>query len=429
MARILIVDDDPFILKLLQSLLVKTKPHEMTTAQGGEKALDLLRHNEFDLMISDIQMAPMSGMQLLKEARRLRPDMAVILMTAYGSVTTAVEALKDGVFDYVTKPLKVEELLITIDRALRFHEALAENVNLRTKLARYSFQNIVAESEPMRRACDLIERVAATDSPVLIRGEHGTGKGLIAQTIHAYSKRKAKRFLPVSLTQIPEVQMTADIFGIAKGVLGDGLPARDGTLRQAHGGVLLLDEIEHLSLAAQARLIHFLNTREVLPEGAENGPPADVRIIATAVDDFEQLTAQGRFRQDLLQRLTPITIDIPPLRERRADILPLVADFLRLEAGPGHEPPDVLSEAQRALENYDWPRNVTELEEVVSLACRTLDAGRITLHSLPEAVAAAASLATTPVREAPPRGTALKEFLLDSLKQSRKAAGSGAKEA
>jgi DNA-binding NtrC family response regulator len=429
MARILIVDDDPFILKLLQSLLVKTKPHEMTTALGGEKALELLRQNEFDLMISDIQMAPMSGMQLLKEARRLRPDMAVILMTAYGSVTTAVEALKDGVFDYVTKPLKIEELLITIDRALRFHEALAENVNLRTKLARYSFQNIVAESDLMRRACDLVERVAATDSPVLIRGEHGTGKGLIAQTIHAYSKRKAKRFLPVSLAQIPDVQMTTDLFGTAKGVLGDGLPARDGTLRQAHGGVLLLDEIEHLSMAAQARLIHFLNTREVLPEGTETGQPADVRIIATAVADLEQLTAQGRFRQDLLQRLIPITIDIPPLRERRADILALVADFLRLEAGPGHEAPDVLPEAQRALENYDWPRNVTELEEVVSLACRTLDAGHITLQSLPDAVAAAASLAAAPVREAPPRGTALKEFLLDSLKHSRKAAGSGSKDA
>jgi NtrC-family two-component system response regulator AlgB len=274
----------------------------------------------------------------------------------------------------------------------------------------------------MRRACDLVERVAATDSPVLIRGEHGTGKGLIAQTIHVYSKRKAKRFLPVALAQIPEVQMTSDLFGTAKGTLGDGLPARDGALRQANGGVLVLDEIEHLSPAAQARLIHFLNTREVLPEGADAGQPADVRIIATVVASLEQLVAQGRFRQDLLQRLTPITIVVPPLRERREDILPLVSDFLRLEAGPGHESPDVLPEVQRALKNYDWPRNVTELEEVVSLACRTLDAGRITLQSLPEAVAAAAGLATTPVREAPPRGTALKEFLLDSLKQSKRAA-------
>ncbi len=179
-------------------------------------------------------------------------------------------------------------------------------------------------------------------------------------------------------------------------------------------------------MPAQARLIHFLNTRMVLCEGAEDGQPADVRIIATVVDDLEQLVARGRFRQDLLQRLTPITISIPPLRDRREDILPLVSDFLRLEAGPGHEPPDVLPEALRALENYDWPRNVTELEEVVGLAVRTLDDGRITLHSLPEAVAAAAGLATAPVREVPPRGKALKAFLLDSLKQSRKAVDSHA---
>ncbi|MFA5204438.1 MAG: sigma-54 dependent transcriptional regulator [Lentisphaeria bacterium] len=427
MARILIVDDDQFILKLLQGLIGRDKTHEVVTAQGGEKAVELLRQSAFDLMISDIQMAPMSGMQLLKEARRLCPDMAVVLMTAYGSVATAVEALKDGVFDYVTKPLKIDELAITIERALRFHETMAENVTLRAKLARYSFQNIVAESESMRRACALVERVAATDNPVLIRGEHGTGKGLIAQTIHAYSKRKDKRFLPLNLNRLPAIQMVTELFGAAKGVLGEGMPARDGALRQANGGVVMLDEIEHLSLPAQARLVHYFNTRLVIPEGMETeGMPADVRIIATSAADLEAMAAENRFRRDLLQRLAPITIPIPPLRERREDILPLVVDFLRQAVGPGHEVPDIDPEALRACQNYGWPGNVTEVEEMIAQACNALENGRVTLNTLPAAVAAAAVAgAAVPAggQAPPPRGTALKAFLLDSLKQSRKNQG------
>ena len=422
MARVLLVDDEASILSVLSTLL-KAEGHEVVPVLGGEKALDVVKAEQFDLMISDIRMSPVDGMQLLKVIRKERPNAAVIMITAYGSVETAVEAMKEGAFDYVTKPFKVDELLITVQRALEYRDALAENVSLKAQLeSRYQFENIIAESPAMRKVCEMIERVAPTDTTVLILGESGTGKELVAKAIHAHSRRKNKLFLPINCAAMPEPLLESEMFGHMKGSFTGATANKEGLFETANGGTILLDEIGAMPPSIQSKLLRVLQEKEIRRVGGNENVSVDVRVLAATNDRLERLIEEGRFREDLYYRLSVIPIEIKPLRERPEDILPLVYHFMRQDVGPGKELPSIEPEAQLVLEQYSWPGNVREVENAIRHAMTfAKEEGKITKDVLPAKIVSAvdSGVGAMPggVRAEVYRGKSLKAFLRTKEKE------------
>jgi two-component system response regulator PilR (NtrC family) len=391
MARILLVDDEPSILNVLSTLL-KGQGHDCVPAKGGEQARELVREEQFDLMISDIRMTPIDGLELLKLAKRMRPEMVVIMLTAYGSVETAVTAMKEGAFDYVTKPFKVDELLITVQRALEFRSIVAENAQLRAELdSRYRFENIVAESAPMRKICDMIQRVAPTDSTILVLGESGTGKELVAKAIHAYSSRSKERFVPINCAALPEPLLESELFGHVKGAFTGAVANKDGLFEVADGGTIFLDEIGSMPMSIQAKLLRVLQDRQVRKVGGTDSVTVNVRVVAATNDRLETLIEKGRFREDLYYRLSVIPIEIPPLRDRRDDIMPLAQYMIRKEIGPNRQAPTIAPEVQVAMERYPWPGNVRELENAIRHALTFVADGQITMEVLPAKITRQAS--------------------------------------
>ena len=383
MSRVLLVDDEPSILSVLSTLL-RAEGYEVVPILGGEKAQETIKTEAFDLMISDIRMSPVDGMQLLKFARQEKPDMAVIMITAYGSVETAVEAMKEGAYDYVTKPFKVDELLITVQRALEYQRAIAENVTLKAQLeAKYHFENIVAESPEMRQVCEMIERVGPTDTTVLILGESGTGKEVVAKAIHAYSKRKKKRFLPINCAAMPEPLLESEMFGHVKGAFTGAATNKEGLFEAANGGTIFLDEIGAMPLSLQGKLLRVLQEREIRKVGGTDTVSVDVRVLAATNDRLEYLIEEGKFREDLYYRLSVIPIEIKPLRERPSDILPLVAHFMHEQLGPDKPLLSIDPEAQVTLEKYSWPGNVREVENAIHHAMTFAKEDKITRDILP----------------------------------------------
>jgi len=383
MSRILLVDDEPNILSVLTTLL-KAEGHDVITSRGGDIAQDMIRKEVYDLMITDIRMSPVDGMQLLKQSRRERAGAAVIMLTAYGSVETAVEAMKEGAFDYVTKPFKVDELLITVKRALEYINIVAENVSLKQQLeSRYQFENIVADSPAMRSVCEMIERVAPTDTTVLVLGESGTGKELVAKAIHAYSLRKTKTFVPINCAAMPEALLESELFGHVKGAFTGATSNKKGLFEAANGGTIFLDEVGSMPLALQGKLLRVLQEREIRPVGGIQTTSVDVRVLAATNDDLEEKIKNNEFREDLFYRLSVIPITISPLRERREDILPLAYHIIRSTVGENGTPPEMDAESQLVLERYAWPGNVRELENAVRHAMTFGRDGRITRAELP----------------------------------------------
>ena len=383
MANILLVDDEPRMLSLLNSLL-KAEGYEVSSVQDGSKVPELLRTESFDLMISDIRMAPLDGMELLKIARSSRPAMPVIILTAYGSVETAIEAMKLGTFDYVTKPFKRDELLITIQRAMEYSRALSENLELKEELVgRYKFENIIAESDAMRQVCEMIKRVAPADTTVLITGESGTGKELVAKAIHIHSRRGEKKFVAVNCAALPEPLLESEMFGHMKGSFTGATANKDGLFETASGGTLFLDEISSMPLSIQGKLLRVLQEKEIRRVGGNEDIPVDARVIAATNTSLESLIKQGLFREDLYYRLSVIPIDIKPLRQRQEDILPLVYHVLRKESGDGKPLPKVTPEVKELLERYSWPGNVRELENAIKHAVTFAVDGKITPDVLP----------------------------------------------
>ncbi|MEI6148746.1 MAG: sigma-54 dependent transcriptional regulator, partial [bacterium] len=327
---------------------------------------------------------PVNGIELLKISRGVRPTMPVIILTAYGSVETAIEAMKLGSFDYVTKPFKMDELLITIQRALEYSRALSENLELKAELVgRYKFENIVAESPAMRNVCEMIRRVAPADTTVLITGESGTGKELVAKAIHAYSRRKEKRFLAVNCAALPEALLESEMFGHVKGSFTGASVNKEGLFETASGGTLFLDEISSIPVNIQGKLLRVLQEREIRRVGGNDDIPVDVRVIAATNTSLESLIQLGKFREDLYYRLSVIPIEIKPLRDRREDILPLVYHILRQETPEGKEMPKLLPETKDMLERYAWPGNVRELENAMKHAVTFSQEGKITPDVLP----------------------------------------------
>ena len=412
MAKILLVDDEPSILSVL-SVLLKAEGYEVMPIDAGEKAAELLKSTQFDLMISDICMRPLDGMALLKLAREEQPSMSVLMITGYGSVETAVEALKMGAFDYITKPFKVDELLITVQRALEYNKVLTENINLKAQLTgRYRFENIIAESPAMRNVCEMIERIAPTDTTVLIYGESGTGKELVAKAIHAYSLRKNNKFLPLNCAALPEALLESELFGHVKGAFTGASADKEGLFEVAHGGTILLDEIGSLSLNIQAKLLRVLQDKEIRRVGGNDSIAVDVRVLAATNSRLETLMEQGAFREDLYYRLSVIPLEIKPLRERTEDILPLFYHFLRLELGAEQtEIPNIEPEVLQVLERYPWPGNVRELENAIKHALTFTKDNLISLDSLPAKILQEQPTSGSALPRDDVRGKSLKAFL------------------
>jgi DNA-binding NtrC family response regulator len=421
MPRILIVDDEPTILNLLNKILVG-QGYDATPASNGEKALQLLQTERFDLMISDINMTPINGMELLRKAGSTWPDMGVIMLTAYGTVATAVEAMKEGAFDYITKPFKLDELVLTVQRALEYHHAINENKDLKARLEyKEQMGGIVAESPGMRKVCGMIERVAPTSTTVLIYGESGTGKELVARALHHYSPRKDATFMAINCAALPAALMESEMFGHVKGSFTGATATKAGLFETTHGGTLFLDEISAMPLEIQSKLLRVLQDKKIRKVGGSDHTDVDVRIIAASNEKLETLIEQGKFREDLYYRLSVISIDIPPLRNRPEDILPLVDHIMRRELGRDAEIPAIDHEAQSVLDNYNWPGNVRELENAIQHALAFAQDGRITKDTLPakivNTVEEGLKSGVITSRHEQYKGKSLKMFLHDKEKE------------
>jgi len=383
MSRILLVDNEPSILNTLNTLL-RAEGHDILSTREGEKACQLIGSTDLDLMISDIRMSPMDGMEVLRHARSERPEMSVIMLTGYATVETAIEAMKLGAFDYVTKPFKIDELLITVKHALKLKHAIDENLNLKTQIrTRYHFENIVAESPAMKNLCEMIERVAPTDTSILICGESGTGKELVAKAIHAYSSRKNKKFLAVNCAALPESLLESEMFGHVKGAFTGASSDKKGLFEAVDDGTIFLDEIAAMPLSIQGKLLRVLQEKEIRKVGGHENIPIRARVLAATNTRLEELTNAGRFREDLYYRLSVIPIAIEPLRKRKEDIMPLVHHFIRNEIGNNKEWPSIMPDVCEILESYSWPGNVRELENAMKHALTFAKGNRITRELLP----------------------------------------------
>ncbi len=417
MPRLLVVDDEPAILSVLTTILRK-EGYEVVPYGNGESALKTIEEDEYDLLLTDIRMEPIDGLQLLAIMRKSHPQTPVVLLTGYGSVKTAVDAMKGGAFDYITKPFKVDELLVTVRRALEYRAVVVENVGLKAQLeARLRLSAIVAESVPMRQICEMIERVAPTEATVLIIGESGTGKEVVARAIHDNSLRKTRRFIPVNCAAMPEPLLESEMFGHMKGAFTGAVTEKTGLFEASDGGTIFLDEIGAMPLSIQAKFLRVLQDKTIRKVGGTESYPVDVRVIAATNEPLEKLIERGSFREDLYYRISVIPLRLPPLRERREDVLPLVSHFLRRERPAGAPVPKLDAGAELILENYRWPGNVRELENAIRHALTFFRGDTITKEDLPVRVvegAAKASEVSAPSRGGPPeefRGRSLKAFL------------------
>ncbi|HNZ96186.1 MAG TPA: sigma-54 dependent transcriptional regulator [Thermoanaerobaculia bacterium] len=384
-ARLLVVDDEPSMLDML-SLLWRAEGYEVETARSVGEARERLAERPVDLVLCDILMPDGNGLELLREIKASDPRVAVIMMTAYTSTKSALEAMKLGAYDYISKPFAdLEELKLLVAKALEKTQLVDENVYLRGELERrYAFDRIVGRSPRMRAVFELVERVARTHSTVLIQGESGTGKELVARAIHFASPRARQRFLSVNCGALPETLLESELFGHERGAFTGAVREKRGLFQEANRGTLFLDEIGDMSLPMQVKLLRALQDRTVRKVGGTVEEPVDVRIIAATNQNLAERLAQGTFREDLFYRINVIPIELPPLRERREDIPLLVHHFL-LESSRrlGIEPRRISVEAMRRLETHSWPGNVRELENLVERTLALSTAEVITTDDLP----------------------------------------------
>ncbi|MEE9443789.1 MAG: sigma-54 dependent transcriptional regulator [candidate division Zixibacteria bacterium] len=361
--RILLADDDHSVRRVIQFKLEK-RGYTVMAVENGIKALDALKSQRFDLLLSDIRMPGLDGMQLMEQAKKVIPDLKTILITAHGEVSQAVQAVKKGAFDYLTKPFEDDELFVTIDKALAFEKLERENQNLKNQL-----ENARKGSEPVgisnafREMMSMIEKVAPSDATILITGESGTGKELIARTIHEKSLRAAGEFVAVNCAAIPRDLLESELFGHVRGAFTGAIKDKRGRFELAEGGTILLDEIGDLALDLQVKLLRVLQERQIEPVGSEHRKDIDVRVIASTNVNLKERIFAGSFREDLFYRLNVIPIKVPSLRERKEDIPLLAETFLRRAGGNKNLSlsPDLIEE----LKAFSWPGNVRELENII----------------------------------------------------------------
>jgi len=385
METILIVDDEKNYLLVLEALLVDAG-YEVITCDNAREALEVTTSHDLDLVITDMRMPGVDGMEFLAQLRGLQPEIPVIMMTAYATVEKAVEAMRRGAFDYVTKPFKNEELILTIRKALEMHRLKQENRLLSQELQeRFKFGNIVGKSKLMRQVYEIIEKVAQTRASVLITGESGTGKELIARAIHFNSPRSDKPFVSVNCSALPETLLESELFGHERGAFTGAVTRRKGRFELAHSGTLFLDEVGDMSPALQVKLLRVLQEMSFERVGGTATLQVDARLVTASNRDLKREVELGRFREDLYYRLKVVHINVPPLRERRDDIPLLVHHFLRKVAKANGLPVKKVSpEALKYLYQYDWLGNVRELENVIERAVILCDGDEIRPEDLAE---------------------------------------------
>lgn len=387
--KILVVDDEKDICTALEFLL-SGEGYSVTTALSGERAIELLRETDFDIVLTDLKMEQVDGIAVLEEAKRLNPDTIVILMTAYASVGSAVEAMKKGATDYIAKPFIHDEIRLTLRRMLQQRQLQSENVALRRELSQHrdKCKGIVFASEAMHKIFELLETVIPTKSNILLLGESGTGKSLIAEVIHCNSPRNDKAFMSVSCSAIPENLLESELFGYRKGAFTGATSDKKGLIQIADGGTLFLDEIGDMPPALQAKLLKVLETGEVLPLGDTKPRYSDTRLVCATNQDLEKKIKQGTFREDLYYRINVIEITVPPLRYRRDDIPLIVEHFVRKFSTQNRkEIKGVNEEAMEALLRYSWPGNVRELANVMERAVIVSNGEFIQMKNLPAKLA------------------------------------------
>ena len=383
-AKVLIVDDETIMRESLAGWLERDG-HAVQTARSGEEALKKCRENRFDILLLDIKMEGMSGLEVLRRVKEGDADVAVVMITAYGSIATAIEAMKNGAFDYMLKPFDPNELGVLIEKITRHQQQARENLYLKEQFKeRTRFENMIGQSEPMQKVFDLICDVAPADTTVLISGETGTGKGLAAKAIHSHSRRCHGPYVVVNCGAIPEHLMETELFGHMRGAFTDAKETKKGRLELAHGGTLFLDEIGEIGMRMQIDLLRVLEDRVFYRVGGTQPMEADFRVVAATNRSLEQAIREGHFREDLYYRLNVVGLTLPPLRQRKQDI-PLLADhFLHRYVQETHRPVDRISrEALDEMMVYDWPGNVRELENAIERAVVVGKARQILPEDLP----------------------------------------------
>ncbi|MGQ9695943.1 MAG: sigma-54-dependent transcriptional regulator [Thermodesulfobacteriota bacterium] len=383
--NILIIDDSPEILTQFSNFL-KEEGFEVETALDGQAGIAKIEKRFYDLIVTDLKMPGLDGMQVLKYVQENSPDSICIILTGYGTVKNAVEAIKLGAFDYLTKPIKLDEILITLKRALEYRNLRRENINLRNQLKKkYRFENIIGDSEKMQKIFEVIEKVADSDSTILILGESGTGKELIAKAIHYNSYRREGPFIPVNCAAIPRELLESELFGHEKGAFTNAIRTRIGRFELANGGTIFLDEIGDMSPVLQSKLLRVLQDRQFERIGGIKTIKTDIRVIAATHQDLKLAVEQKRFREDLYYRLNVIPIHLPPLRERKSDIPLLANHFLEhFNRTKKKKIKGFTKEAMDKLIKYNWPGNVRELENTIERVVILLDGDFINPQDLPE---------------------------------------------
>jgi len=369
MARILIVEDDANTLSGLVEIL-RDEGYETVGVKTGKEALKILENDYFDILLTDLRLPDINGLSLYEQTRATRAEMKTIVMTAFSSVKDAVEAMKKGVYEYLTKPLNLDELFLTIKKAIQESEILSENIELKKQIKKsYAFENIIGKSKVMQEIYRKIEKVSQSQSTVLIRGESGVGKELVARAIHYNSPRANKTLVEISCASLPETLLESELFGYEKGAFTGAVSHKKGRFELADGGTIFLDEIGDISENVQTKLLRVLQEKEITHLGGTKSIPVDVRVIAATNRDLELALQQGKFREDLYFRLNVIPIFIPPLRERKEDI-PLLVEYNKKKTCEENNRP-VMKISEEALDlcmNYDWPGNVRELENALENA-------------------------------------------------------------
>ena len=367
--RILVVDDEESIRMMLRAVL-EEEGYEIIEAADGPEAVKAVEQDPLDLILLDIRMTTRDGIETLTEIRKISPFVPVLMMTAYATVKTAVEALKAGAFEYLAKPLDIEELKILVQKALEYYHLREENWTLKERLgSRYDFSRIIGKGRKMKELFDFLAQVAPSEATVLILGESGTGKELVANAIHHNSPRTQQPFVKVACAALPETLLESELFGHEKGAFTGAVARREGRFQTAHRGTIFLDEVGEMNPAIQTRLLRVLQERELEPLGSSRSVKVDVRVIAATNKDLGKEIKEGRFREDLFYRLNVIPIHLPPLRERKEDIPALANHFLSLYREKNKK--DIKEISPKALDlliRYDWPGNIRELENCLERA-------------------------------------------------------------
>ena len=382
--RILVVDDEPDMVENCTRILRRAGYRVLSTTDP-ERALALLESERPDVMLTDLKMPDMDGMELMRRAHDIDPTLPVIMITAFGTIESAVAAIKAGAFDYLPKNFSVDELTVDVERALRQRALGVENQNLRAQLAAaLGLENVIGRSAAMAQVFELVKKAARSEANILVRGESGTGKELIARAIHANSPRAAKAFIPVDCASLPENLLESELFGHEKGAFTGAVRAKPGLMEVADGGTLFLDEIGELPVGLQSKLLRALQERQIRRVGGTALVDVDVRVVSATNRDIRDAIVKGTFREELYYRINVIEIRLPPLRERGGDVPLLIQAFLR-RYGQGRIT-ECAPDALAALEAYRWPGNVRELQNVIERACALADSGKILRSDLPDHV-------------------------------------------